>query len=671
MKKIVSALILSFIIPSIANAKQVTNATPWGYTGLITMPTADVPSAGDTNITLNYFFRDPAFSGNIHTGLFNRLELGLIGGTNNLGFTNPPIAGNLKYQIMRPSAKSPTGLAMGFAMLGGYSDKSTINQDNYLYMVLSHDFNLNIKDVIYNLGSGHIGFGGNLQNSRLMVGLDVPVTEYVSLEAEYLSRYNNGDSINFGIKTRPVPNLPNFSLNFLTMGTNLSKGFNNTEYLLNASYLFSIPFTKNLWVFDDKDEKVALCDCSKQEKISNQEPKTLISSQVEDTIDKKNISIKSNDSESNSKVVVDTKKETSVTQKVEKIELDQKKTSLSNETLPKKLEENKVIEKTNIKDKELEKTTIDTQNKNELMNSKNIVDSKVTSQDLKKEEPIKIKKGFISGKVFNPNGLLPENTYVNIKSVKQKLDSKFNVDKLGKFIINDLESGQYTISIQKEGFLLSQKQILVKDGLKTEVELELLSSRGSVSGKIVDTLSKPIKDLQIYIGKDKFTTSDANGLFKLDDIEAGYKNLLVKKDGKELESIEIDVMSGFDLNKEIVIDLKKSSNSNLSKNIVKNEQSVDIKNLEEIKTVKKKIFSLVSGKITYKSSPIKGVRVTIEGDKMTIITISDDAGFYSIKNVPIGSYKMIVSKIGYQTKELNLDIKENTELQQNFILLKK
>jgi hypothetical protein len=202
MKRIISLLILSLVFTNPSEAKQITNATPWGYTGLITMPTADVPSAGNTNITLNYFFRTPAFSGNIHTGLFNRLELGLTGGTNNIGFTNPPIAGNIKYQLLKPSAKSPTGMAMGFAMLGGYSDKSSISQDNYFYMVLSHDFNLNIKDTIYNLASGHVGFGGNLQSSRLMVGLDIPVTDYVTLEAEYLSKYGNDDSINFWYKNK-------------------------------------------------------------------------------------------------------------------------------------------------------------------------------------------------------------------------------------------------------------------------------------------------------------------------------------------------------------------------------------------------------------------------------------------------------------------------------------
>ncbi|MFN4152699.1 MAG: carboxypeptidase regulatory-like domain-containing protein, partial [Candidatus Sericytochromatia bacterium] len=310
--------------------------------------------------------------------------------------------------------------------------------------------------------------------------------------------------------------------------------------------------------------------------------------------------------------------------------------------------------------------------KKEIVNTEINIEKKTPEKTIEETKLVeqKAKKGSISGKVFLTNGSLPENIVINIKSIKNKYDSKVNIDKKGSFILSDLEQGQYTVSIQKEGFLNSQKQVLVKESTKTEVEIELLSSKGSISGKVTDQNLKPIKDLYISIDKNKHTISDKDGLFKLNDIEAGYKTLSVKKDNKEIESIEIDVMSGFDLNKEIIVNLNKQNNIT-DKDIPKKELINESNNIDEVKVSKKKFFSLISGKIAYKSTPIKGARVTIEGDKMTIMTISDESGNYSVKNVPIGSYKLTISKLGYQNKELNLEVKENIEIQQNFNLIKK
>ena len=125
--KKIQTIALSFLLASISNiveAKQSTNANPWGYTGLINMPTGDVGN-GDLYISTNYFLRAPGFSVNTHLSIFDRFELGLVGGTSSLGLN--PIAGNLKYQIIKPTSKEPTSLAMGLNLLGLASTSKLAN----------------------------------------------------------------------------------------------------------------------------------------------------------------------------------------------------------------------------------------------------------------------------------------------------------------------------------------------------------------------------------------------------------------------------------------------------------------------------------------------------------------------------------------------------------------
>lgn len=47
---------------------------------------------------------------------------------------------------------------------------------------------------------------------------------------------------------------------------------------------------------------------------------------------------------------------------------------------------------------------------------------------------------------------------------------------------------------------------------------------------------------------------------------------------------------------------------------------------------------------------------------------SDNTGFYELKNIPKGNYTLIVSVVGYQLKSIKINIKNDENITQNFIL---
>jgi iron complex outermembrane recepter protein len=68
----------------------------------------------------------------------------------------------------------------------------------------------------------------------------------------------------------------------------------------------------------------------------------------------------------------------------------------------------------------------------------------------------------------------------------------------------------------------------------------------------------------------------------------------------------------------------------------------------------------INGKIlTISNQPIEGVTVVVEN--RNYYDISDIDGNFSISNVAYGSYKLIISHIGFNSKSINIDVNENSK----------
>jgi outer membrane receptor for ferrienterochelin and colicins len=75
----------------------------------------------------------------------------------------------------------------------------------------------------------------------------------------------------------------------------------------------------------------------------------------------------------------------------------------------------------------------------------------------------------------------------------------------------------------------------------------------------------------------------------------------------------------------------------------------------------------LSGRISDRSENLSYVNIYIQNTKFG--TSSNDEGHYQIKNIPSGTYKIVVSSLGYKTKTIKITFNKNEKIIQNFSLV--
>ena len=74
----------------------------------------------------------------------------------------------------------------------------------------------------------------------------------------------------------------------------------------------------------------------------------------------------------------------------------------------------------------------------------------------------------------------------------------------------------------------------------------------------------------------------------------------------------------------------------------------------------------ISGKISSDNEYLPYANIYLKNNRLG--TASDNNGFYEIKNIPNGTYTLIISSIGYKTKSIKITFKNNTNISRNFSL---
>lgn len=196
-------------------------ASLWGYSGLGLMPSGEVLRPGEyaTGAHVAAFSGDTLVPLHLTAGVLEGLEMGLtypgrLGGASN-------VAGNVTFQLVRSNRDNPTRVAIGLTNLGvgtiplaGNLGESFVSGNN-LFMVISRDFNAPINGQLRTMVSGYLGFTGaatafpfvNL-DSRVMLGMEVPLLQSSSLYAEYMGpAARSGQFVNLGGRFEPFPGL--------------------------------------------------------------------------------------------------------------------------------------------------------------------------------------------------------------------------------------------------------------------------------------------------------------------------------------------------------------------------------------------------------------------------------------------------------------------------------
>jgi protocatechuate 3,4-dioxygenase beta subunit len=236
--------------------------------------------------------------------------------------------------------------------------------------------------------------------------------------------------------------------------------------------------------------------------------------------------------------------------------------------------------------------------------------------------------GNISGIIRNSkDNSLIEN--VSIRTVPPT--SIVSTDISGKYSLLNITPGNYIIYAEKANFDSLNISVIVQKGLTTtadffinELDTNAFVTTGNIVGKIIDAKTG-IAVQEAVITTTPATssvTSDANGNYKIINLQPGAYTISVTKYGFQTTSTSIMVFAGNNTNADI--SLTEQSTGTISG--VVRDDSTDV--------------------------PIRGVSITTEPGTSSVTT--DSLGHYTIVSLEPAQYSVIAQKLGYVSAQVSV-----------------
>ena len=147
-------------------------------------------------------------------------------------------------------------------------------------------------------------------------------------------------------------------------------------------------------------------------------------------------------------------------------------------------------------------------------------------------------------------------------TILEALDFEYllaNTDEKGIFIYDNMIQGTYNISIKKEGYNNIIKNVIVKPGIITSLDIVLITAKGSINGLIKDENGNPIENAQVEILHTYFSVkTNKSGTYSFKNVPVGTYTIRVSKNEK-INTIQVTIIDGKTTNQDmelIIIDTK-------------------------------------------------------------------------------------------------------------------
>ncbi|MCY3410058.1 MAG: carboxypeptidase regulatory-like domain-containing protein [Candidatus Heimdallarchaeota archaeon] len=206
-------------------------------------------------------------------------------------------------------------------------------------------------------------------------------------------------------------------------------------------------------------------------------------------------------------------------------------------------------------------------------------------------------------------------------------------DSQGAFSISNVpysNNFNYTINTSKDDYIAGNISTVVHG--PTNVEIFIWFDRGTVRGILKDENGDPINAADVLLkNTEQFYTVESNseGEFSI-NVEKGLYTVEVRKFGYEIYT---------------------------------EQKQIDI-GLQEFNIAMKKANTVsVTGFVDDANKPLKDASVqlyfVVQKETPDLYTVSQPDGHFSLANVPVGYYILVVGRCGYQTHKTNISISED------------
>ncbi len=229
--------------------------------------------------------------------------------------------------------------------------------------------------------------------------------------------------------------------------------------------------------------------------------------------------------------------------------------------------------------------------------------------------------------------------------------SYVTTDENGKYVISNVEPGEYSVTVAKTGYDTLKAGVTVVAGKKAIADFVLHKSDsvgnekyGKISGTVIDaTTSAPIKQVTLYTTPSSvILLTDDNGAFDFARLTPATYILIAKKQGYDSLSVSVAVEAGY------------VSEANIA--LVPSDTTEP----PQYAKAEGYVIDAVTGE------PVN--RALISGSPSFGTVFSDSAGFYIIENLAPGEYAVTVGKNFYENAEAQITVAAGETARLNFLL---
>ncbi len=152
----------------------------------------------------------------------------------------------------------------------------------------------------------------------------------------------------------------------------------------------------------------------------------------------------------------------------------------------------------------------------------------------------RIKKGTITVRVFDSETKAPLSALVSLFKDNVKISEDKTNEQTGSITFKELEAGNYSIRVEKEGYNAAIRIIELKESAIEEIGLVKIKVEApkfvKLTGKVVDAKTNaPVSGAEI-VASGKRVLSDQFGLYTIDSLPLGVIQLGVSKQGYQIYS---------------------------------------------------------------------------------------------------------------------------------------
>lgn len=622
----IRALLLSLLLlASPAYPAQAQTTGVWGERGLSAMPDARVGREREVELGTRLI----ALRG-LPTALAGYGRFSLLSTDATVLYGVPghdwPLL-SVKHQLQRPSLANPTAVAIGLGNLGVPASPGLPGSN--LYVVVTRDFNLRQDGRDWTLFAGHLGFRADLNlNSRLMAGLELPLGQHGTATAEWIGAQGNESGYaNFSLNLSPLAglNLSLFSLG-LPNATLFDRGL-----AVGASYQAVLP--------DWQAKRAEAPKPSPKPKPAAAPP-----------LPPKSLAELPNVKTSVAPpplppvpVLPSAAPQPKPAQSAAPVQprgtligraVDANGKALSNVTItlsaasaPKR--ETKTTPSGYFTFGDLSPGSYDVAASDAAglpIGSKAIrVDGATIEVTLKPEATFRLKGQIVDSRTGS--ALSGASVTVGTARVESDRDGYFSLD--------GLPAAPWTVSVKAKGY--ADGAVKVSEG---SPRIALSPRPGSVSGRIVTTTGKPVSGAIAQLGTLR-TATDQDGRYLLENVPAGKHSLALQQDGKTLLTASVQVPPG--------------------------GKAVKDAQVREAAPVGR--FGMIGGQVRNTAGEaLQGVKIIVEGKAVTVLTVTDDEGRFSVTELLPGDYRLKLSKGSYSDQEAQTQVKAGSLASLNLIL---